>query len=42
MRIIEVDTARLPLLLQELRLPAIARLWPPSAPTRKVGQLRGC
>ena len=25
---IEVDTARLPLLLHELRLPAIARLWP--------------
>jgi DNA replication protein DnaC len=28
MNAIEVDTARLPLLLQELRLPAIARLWP--------------
>lgn len=28
---IEVDTARLPLLLRELRLPAIARLWPPFA-----------
>jgi hypothetical protein len=25
---IEVDTNRLPLLLNELRLPAIARLWP--------------
>ena len=25
---IEVDTRRLPLLLHELRLPAIARLWP--------------
>jgi hypothetical protein len=25
---IEVDTARLPLLLGELRLPAISRLWP--------------
>jgi DNA replication protein DnaC len=25
---IEVDTTRLPLLLHELRLPAIARLWP--------------
>jgi len=28
MNAIEVDTTRLPLLLQELRLPAIARLWP--------------
>ena len=28
MSAIEVDTTRLPLLLQELRLPAIARLWP--------------
>lgn len=28
MSAIEVDMARLPLLLQELRLPAIARLWP--------------
>jgi len=28
MNAIEVDTARLPLLLHELRLPAIARLWP--------------
>jgi DNA replication protein DnaC len=28
MSAIAVDTARLPLLLQELRLPAIARLWP--------------
>ena len=28
MTAIEVDTTRLPLLLQELRLPAVARLWP--------------
>jgi len=28
MSAIEVDTTRLPLLLQELRLPAVARLWP--------------
>src|SRR4051812_7036663 len=28
MSTIEVDTTRLPLLLQELRLPAITRLWP--------------
>ncbi len=28
MNAIEVDTARLPLLLQELRLPAVTRLWP--------------
>lgn len=28
MSALEVDTTRLPLLLQELRLPAIARLWP--------------
>jgi hypothetical protein len=28
MSAIEVDTTRLPLLLQELRLPAITRLWP--------------
>ena len=28
MSAIQVDTARLPLLLHELRLPAIARLWP--------------
>lgn len=28
MRAIEIDTTRLPLLLHELRLPAIARLWP--------------
>ena len=28
MSAVEVDVARLPLLLQELRLPAIARLWP--------------
>jgi hypothetical protein len=28
MTAIEVNTTRLPLLLQELRLPAVARLWP--------------
>ena len=28
MSAIQVDTTRLPLLLRELRLPAIARLWP--------------
>ena len=28
MNAIEIDTTRLPLLLHELRLPAIARLWP--------------
>jgi DNA replication protein DnaC len=28
MSAIEADTTRLPLLLHELRLPAIARLWP--------------
>lgn len=28
MSAIQVDTTRLPLLLHELRLPAIARLWP--------------
>jgi len=28
MSAIEVDTTRLPLLLHDLRLPAIARLWP--------------
>ena len=28
MSTLEVDTTRLPLLLQELRLPAVARLWP--------------
>ena len=28
MSALQVDTTRLPLLLQELRLPAVARLWP--------------
>jgi hypothetical protein len=28
MSALEVDTTHLPLLLQELRLPAVARLWP--------------
>jgi hypothetical protein len=38
--IITVDTARLPLLLNELRLPTIAAMWPASrsAPIGKAGQ----
>ena len=36
MSAIEVDTTRLPLLLHELRLPAIARLWPEFAEPWKI------
>ena len=43
MTAIEVDTTRLPLLLHDLRLPAIARLWPDFAEraTRKAGPRHG-
>ena len=36
---ISVDTARLPLLLHELRLPAISRLWQdiPPGPIKRAG-----